>query len=272
MKKFIMISIILLYNIANTMYSQSMLPKVSKAYSNYNLSTVFFTFTEKNNNSELNFNENNEIVKNLVEQFWSIGKEMHFVDYEELKTIQKSRKSDILLVKIEHIHEYYEPFKQHARPKKPAIQFSYYSFTLYSPQKNAFLAKITNLGDKLDTLEIVTDINLLQYIIRNSFDGLTLKKLTQKSNCNIKLHEIKDLYLCDKIYGLPKLDSLTFFPEKIIKVTQSEILSQIRAKIPGSYYAVNTYEPGSSGIRFNTIIMDCASSEPLCIFGRAIRK
>jgi hypothetical protein len=265
MTRNILIPIIFLMNILTGLSGMDKTDKNVRQSSDYKNCILYFTFSEKHKNSDHNGIENGKILDDLISQFWQLGKEIHFIDSENIKSLKQSADSNIFIVKIQQVNEYYNPHKQHGRPKKPDIVFSYYSFDLLNSYKSASLIKVPTSGNHLDTLEIVTAINMIQFIIREGYDGLNLKELSDRINAKDSSLVVNNLYVSNKIYGQSVTKNLNFPSAKIINVSQSEILNRLKNKAPDSFYAINIYEPDTRGSGLDTVIMNCETSEPVYI-------
>jgi hypothetical protein len=247
-------------------YGQTVKFRNSSMLEGYQNFTIYFVISENERDKDSLSIKNEQIVRELVSEYWNTGNKIQFTDQDDLKEINRSDERNALIIEIKHIHESYDRYKQHARRQKQGLQITYYRFRIYSPGEKNVLAEIPSIGNTLDTLDVISNLNLLQYFIKQGAAGLTCRNWMTEINSHSAVLSKKELLTSDNYGHFSRLEAFCCSPDTIRRTSKSEILEQVEEHSGTSIYAITKYEPGSYGIRYRTIIMDCASGDPVCIY------
>ena len=114
-------------------------------------------------------------------------------------------------------------------------------------------------------------VNILQYIIKKSADGLNKENYWSVLNQNANQISSKKLLITQQYSNISGLESYAF-PSEIKRVSEDTIVQNIRSKTNDYAYALLSHIPGFTGQYYRTVVMDCKTAEPLYVYSWPARQ
>jgi len=238
---------------------------VKQHVDNINQKNICFAFKANNHLPDSIANRYQAEVKEAVDEFWHIGNKAQCVNYQQAKTLQKAKNDETLVVYIEHITEHHQPHYQRGMRRKSILNHSYFSFALYQPNQYWPLVEVSTKNEKFDKLEVVSMLNLMQYMLEQEQHGMTQQNWMSTINQNRNQIKETNLLIDNQFSDLSVLEKSGLSWVDVQHTNESQILDSIRQHRQGATYAISSHVPGNAGQYYRTFVIDCQTTKPLYV-------
>jgi hypothetical protein len=238
---------------------------VKQQISNINQKSICFAFRSHNHIPDSVASQFQQEIENTIDEFWHVGNKVQYIDYQQAKALRQSKNDNTLVMLVEHKTERHQPHNQRGMRHKQALKHSYFSFALYRPNQYWPLVEVSTKDENPDTLEIVSMINLMQYMLVQEQSGMTQQNWMSTINKSRNQIQGKNLLIDNQFADLSLLEQSGLSWNDVQQTNESEIIDSIRQHRQGATYAISSHVPGNAGQYYRTYIFDCQTANPIFV-------